>query len=103
MICDWLTENMNMFLVMIEKKHSNNAIDACIIAVPMVTELIFGGRDWLICLKTRTSIQCTCLIAPLCGYMNLHREELGCSIKMLEGSSLIGYYRALLNVITFTF
>ena len=35
--------------------------------------------------KTQILIQCSCLIAPLHGYMNQHCEEPRCSFQMLEG------------------
>ena len=53
--------------------------------------------------KAQIFIQCSCLNAPLCGYMNWLCEEPGCSLQSLEGRPLIGYYAALFNVITSTF
>ena len=53
--------------------------------------------------KIRIFIQCSCLIAPLCGYMNRHCENPGCSFKTLEGRTPIGYYAVLFHVVTSTF
>ena len=52
--------------------------------------------------KTLIFIQCSCFIAPMCGYMNCHCKEPVCFIQMLEGRLLIGFYVTLFDVVTYT-
>ena len=48
--------------------------------------------------KLRIFIYCSCLIAPLRGYMNRHFEEPRCSFQTLKGSHpLFIYFTAILN------
>ena len=51
--------------------------------------------------KSLIFIQCSCLIAPLRGYMNRHCEDSGCSLKTLEGRSLIGNYTASFDMVAY--
>ena len=54
--------------------------------------------------KPQIFIQCSCLIAPVPGYItSQHCEEPGCSFQTLEGRSLIGYWIASFNVLTYRF
>ena len=71
----------------------------CCIVVRTIPDLLFR-----LCLflfdKTRIFIQFSCLIGLLCDYMNQNCAEPGYSFQTLRERSLIGYYKAILNVIT---
>ena len=51
--------------------------------------------------KPRLFISCSCLIAPLRGYVNRHCGEPGYSFQTLAGRSLISYYAASFNMFTY--
>ena len=55
---------------------------------PTLPKVMFRGLGWLTC-KTGILLPCSCLIAPLCGYMNRHSVELRCTFQTLEGRSQI--------------